>query len=130
MTQNETTTKLTGTISYEIVLSEEGYNITFTPSDELDEIKNALASVARVRMIASNSVAEMQKCKEEDRLYYNEHFKKIFHPAKKLLKELETVEAGIIADLLETEVVRQSAFMVAKSAEKPIVTVQNPITEE
>lgn len=130
MTNNEPT-KLSGTISYEITLSPEGYSVSFQQSDDLDSIKNALASTSMVRMIASNTVEAMKEAKANNRPFYNEHYKKIQHNAVRTLRELEALEKGIVADLLEVTVISDAAIASAEKAptSEAIVTIQNEIKE-
>ena len=127
MTNNETT-KLSGQINYEIALSPDGYSVSFKESSDLDGIKNALASTSMVRQIASNTVQAMKEAKANNRPFYNQHYKNIQHNAVRTLRELEALEKGIVADLLEVTVVSETA---KASAEKPqpVVTIQNEIKD-
>ena len=131
MTNNEPTT-ITGKIEYSITLSPDGYSVQFKESNDLDSIKNALASTSMVRSIARSTVEEMERCKKEDRPFFNKNYKKVFWDTKRTLRELEQIESGIVADLLEVTLVENTA--IAQSAEKaptsePIVTVQNEIQD-
>jgi predicted transcriptional regulator len=130
MTNNEPT-KLSGTISYEITLSPDGYSVQFKESNDLDSIKNALASTSMVRSIAKSTIEEMERCKKEDRPFFNKNYKNVYWNCKRTLRELETLESGIVADLLEVTVVTQSAIASAEKAPtEPVITVQNPVIEE
>ncbi len=122
MTQNNSEpTKLSGTISYEITLSPDGYSVQFKESNDLDSIKNALASTSMVRSIAKSTVEEMERCKKEDRPFFNQNYKNVYHNCKRTLRELETLEAGVIQDLLETEYIKEASQKT---------TIQNEILDK
>lgn len=109
---------LTGQINYALSYDDNSFKIDFQPTDELEQIKNSLASISFARIIAENTVKHMNEVKKKDRGLYNSLYKKNYHNATRLVNELRTIADGIMTDLSEFD----------QATTK--VTVQNEITEE
>jgi len=92
--------KLQGKINYEITLDQNGYSVVFTDLQENEDVQDALAVVTYTRKIAEGTVKNMDDAKKHNRPYFNEHFKPIYNSASRTVRELKTIEEGIVDDLI------------------------------
>lgn len=124
---------LKGKIEYEIHLEQDTYKINFVNLKDAEAIQDSLACVYMTRIIADNSIHQMQETKLNNREKFKKEFKRILPDAKRTAYELSIIESGIVGDLMEDTILKQQiikeAVEQAKQSEA-VVTKQNEVTEE
>lgn len=93
--------KLTGTISYTLTVSEDGYHIDLPQTTQIDMLKNDLAAVCITRLMLENYIANIKRCKEENRPYFDEHFKDTFNKNRRTVEEIGEISDMVFGQLLQ-----------------------------